>query len=625
MARYDNLFGDPNPLMLQKDQQMLLYEWQSETFEECVDMYKPREEADFSDLDPQWNSTDESIQRHLYNNPQLFDLLTDEQKQNETFVNAYRAGIFSQSNHSNNGQWLSGDRVVGTYWYNPECTKFYSIEGYQMAMENLLRSPCNHTVMDYSGKAPRSSEKVPAELVYISTMREQHPELARELDKAERRAFERVYPELAETIYHGLHEDGRVNPYWADVLDERVGEFLEQKMNPTTITTDSQIFNNCNVFLLTEDQRRVLAQGQSNQSYQRAEVVASLASPTNREPYKTAADVVAALREIETKTPLGERAEATALVWGNLSNELRNNADEMLTLIDMYPGAIFEADKSLLTSEYLEQAIMKNPHVYDVLPQFLQASDPVINIYRESLLSQNDWPQHTLNNYGPGYYVQPFAPNPDCPPEKLYSVEGYRDAFSKLLTYHNMSIYEGGHMPDYKRELGAALTYIANAREMFPELAREFDNAEREAFNSVREALVERYAIPGSDLRDICAFLDQRGLDSQEFKNDVHFLMCQNIGAEVYRCSFEENYSIETVEAVFALMQEVPYSEISEHFSLEDFWGQCGRVSVDDPLLAETLERLTAGNTQTAEFIEQYVEEGKGFGLAQSEFTQTDD
>jgi hypothetical protein len=72
-------------------------------------------------------------------------------------------------------------------------------------------------------------------------------------------------------------------------------------------------------------------------------------------------------------------------------------------------------------------------------------------------------------------------------------------------------------------------------------------------------------------------------------------------------------------------MQEVPYSEISEHFSLEDFWGQCGRVSVDDPLLAETLERLTAGNTQTAEFIEQHVEEGRGFGLAQSEFTQTDD
>lgn len=625
MTTYNNLFGNFNPLVLDKEQRELLHELQSDTFDGCLEDYKPKQLADFPDLDPQWNSSPESIQRHLYENPRLYDLLTEEQKSNDMFVHAYRAGIFNQVNGDRSGTYLSNDgKMAATYWYNPDCTKFYSVEGYQAAVEATLMSPTNlslpsrtHGILEY--------EVVPAEVVYIATMREQHPELARELDKAERRAFERVYPELAETIYHGLREDGRVNPHWADILDERVGEFLEQKMNPTTITTDSQIFDNCNVFLLTEDQRRVLAQGQSNQSYQRAEVVVSLASPTNREPYKTAADVVAALREIEAKTPLGERAEATALVWGNLSNELRNNAAEMLILIDMYPGAIFEADKSLLTSEYLEQAIMKNPHVYDVLPQFLQTSDPVINIYRESLLSQNDWPQHTLNDYGPGYYVQPFAPNPDCPPEKLYSIEGYRDAFEKLLTYHNMSIYEGGHMPDYKRELGAALTYIANAREMFPELAREFDNAEREAFNSVREALVERYAIPGSDLKDICAFLDQRGLDSQEFKNDVHFLMCQNIGAEVYRCSFEENYSIETVEAVFALMQEVPYSEISEHFSLEDFWGQCGRVSVDDPLLAETLERLTAGNTQTAEFIEQHVEEGRGFGLAQSEFTQTDD
>lgn len=606
MDKYNKLFGDYNPLILDKEQQALLQALQAETFQECLDEYEPIKISDLKEVDADWNSNDEKIQRHLRSTPQLFDLLTDEQKDNDAFVNAYRVGRFHQVNRGMEGNSLPNGKIVSTYWYSPECTKFYSVEGYQAAMESILNHPINTNLSSYTDRIIEY-EKIPAEVVYVATMRIEHPELARELDKAERRAFENIYHQTAKFLWDGIAEVELGSLHYADVVDEKISEFIEQKSKIQPVKIDnSQLFANMNMYVLTKPQIDTIRQIQLENSYQNASEIISITPPDGHQQYNSAAEVIKALDENKIDS---------CYIWGNLSPKLRENKDEMMLLTGLYPGALFQASKSVLTVGYLKNAILNNPHVYDILPPFLKTEDSIVDTYRMSLLSQNDWPKYHLE-ICPDYAVQEFNPSPDCPKDKLYSPEAYKDVFECILTHYNMPIAECLPMPNYPNEIGAALTYVANARTLFPELEQEFNNAEIEAFYNVQENLIERYSSLQYDTTYICDFLSHHDIDFTNWLKRVQDNLCQNIAREISNFK-EAGFYVESqiMHDVKTLMDRVPYYDIQEQFDLEEFWAKCGECSVEDESLYEEFNNLMYENNSINSFVRKHFEKGRDLAI----------
>lgn len=608
MDKYNQLFGNYNPLIMDKEQRALLHTLQTERFEECLDEYEPRKQSDFPSVNLDWNSSDEKIQRHLYTNPQLFDLLTDEQKKNDNFVNAYRAGIFHQVNSGMEGNFLPNGKIISTYSYNPECTKFYSVEGYQAAMESILNQPSNIFLPSYT-KDIIEYEKVPAEVVYVATMREEHPELALELDKAERRAFETVHHQIAEYLWGGIKESEFVNAHYADIVDEKISEFIaHQNIQPIETewlaNADPLLFNQFNMYILNKEQIETLCQLQINNYYTKSHEIISITPPAGHAQYNTAAEVIRAIEQKESQSDY---------IWGSLSPELKKDKDEMLLLTTKYPGALFQANPSILTVGYLKEAMLRNPHVYDILPDFMQKENDIINTYRTALLNQTNWPKYLIEDSSPQYAIQEFNPSPDCPPDKLYSPEAYKEVFECILTHSNMPLTGCIRMPNYPNEIGAALTYVSNARTMFPELAKEFDKAEIAAFYEVEAELIARCASSLEDKGYVCEFLKHHNIDTKQWLKHVNDEWCKNVAYEITQCAKENNYYMieKVMNDVKMLMDNVSYYDIDAQFDLEEFWLKCGKESVRDEDIAQVLNSLTSKDDKANLFIKKHFEKGR--------------
>ena len=179
-----------------------------------------------------------------------------------------------------------------------------------------------------------------------------------------------------------------------------------------------------------------------------------------RGPVNSARDVIDILENIKGQmqylfpTEHNVARMAEFLTYQNMSDALRKNPDEMALLAAYRPDAVLWADTSIFTKDFVEQTMRHNPLVYGVLPEELQTSQAVIDIYRDVLYKNGYVPNpelqdmvqrsiEILEEYSEEEYSmnpeEPLSPyinhllSPDCPGELMFSAEAHKEMFAAVL------------------------------------------------------------------------------------------------------------------------------------------------------------------------------------------------
>lgn len=508
---------------------------------------------------------------------------------------------------------------LGVYQLHPDCPldKFYSVDGYQEQMSKLIAAPTAQYI--------DSELVIPPSVSFVEMTRNLYPEKIQELQQAERTAFVEANKTLTEhrnqlmeqkdALQQALYEAQKENDQdsidmyltqledveWSIAEEEKLDEYREQfaaldymQERDSFALEHSPLTQYINPYLLTEGQIHEIAQStQRGVHYDMLSPAMGLISENGRSNFNSAFDVCQELARIEYMEPSDAKQEAIAYVWGNLSDELRNSKDEMLKLVTVHPEGLAQASPSIMTKEYIAEAMHRNPKVYDVLPTQMQKNHNVIDIYRDSLIN----PIIPNNTYQvvDGVSIAGYQVNPNCPTNQLYSPEAYQKVFEQILLQGGTSPAIGPDM-GYHTAIGPALTYLAMARETQSHFAASYDQAEKEAFENVKEALKEKACSrEGYELIDR---LEQWGrarnidIPIQEWRHEADIKYCQEV-VEYASHLGEPNCNISTAIAhVVNMTGEIDSSTWEQHFDASTFWTQVGtelgKLEAEELVFADT-------------------------------------
>jgi hypothetical protein len=131
-----------------------------------------------------------------------------------------------------------------------------------------------------------------------------------------------------------------------------------------------------------------------------------------------------------------------ALVLSGISNELRENEQEMIKIISKIPEAIRMIDQS--RRDTLCNIITEAPNAYSALDSNMQQSQDIIDAYVEGFRQNGCHVEDRVGGewyHGALYCMEPdeslMMPNslidPNCPIEKFFSVENYQKSYEQIL------------------------------------------------------------------------------------------------------------------------------------------------------------------------------------------------
>ena len=174
------------------------------------------------------------------------------------------------------------------------------------------------------------------------------------------------------------------------------------------------------------------------------------------------------------------------LALAGMANDLRKNETEMLKLIEKIPEAIKHADKSIMTDEFVQNALIVAPKAYELLQKELQQNQTIVDAYVQGMRNnciyiernKGEWdPDSSKRGYidaakwfreRPGERAAVFscAISENCDKEQFFSVDNYRKAFeSIILGGTRREAYDGDprmHDPFPRYDSDVAYVHTAN-------------------------------------------------------------------------------------------------------------------------------------------------------------------
>lgn len=191
--------------------------------------------------------------------------------------------------------------------------------------------------------------------------------------------------------------------------------------------------NPVDVFDIEQKQRNVLANLQEEhiKNYQ------PLKPQTTEKPsfltrrIDNARQAIDKLQHIKGKSP-AEISTKAHKIFGSISDSMRKNPQEMLTLIAEYPRAISLVDPEILTKEFALKALERTPRIYDLLPEDLQKDQDIINKHIEMAIKKPHY-MDIENSLSSGFSINAAIPNISslCPVDKWRTQDNYVAAAEK--------------------------------------------------------------------------------------------------------------------------------------------------------------------------------------------------
>lgn len=259
-------------------------------------------------------------------------------------------------------------------------------------------------------------------------------------------------------------------------------------------------------------------------------------------------------------------------MYGHISHLLTDSAHEMAELISIWEDSITLANPELLQdSDFIECALRYNAKVYAYLPPELQQKEAVVDIMRDVAFCKGGWlsPQNyegaSSNRMDfiqgvPGAAVM-------CPDNLMYSVKGYEHVSEYLLeNQQGRGIYPSENNRIEPR--GAAFQFLATARHKFPELAPEFDAAEKRALEKVQQ----RGRVPSKE---------KPFFNCQVFPEKTTEKILFNVSRDAITARRFNQYPAQFVQEMAALAKAMPLVELEKHFDVQRAWEGIGRAAQD--------------------------------------------
>lgn len=183
--------------------------------------------------------------------------------------------------------------------------------------------------------------------------------------------------------------------------------------------------------------------------------------------YRTAEDAITALSQ--NTNPARENT-----LFSRITNDMRNNPQEMLKLIQEHPRAFSLIGPDLQNKEFYLQALAANHRVYDLLPEEMLRNPDILNQYRESLFANPIEVAIDKNDWGHIYMSVPVI-SERCQIEDLVTESGYKKLLQDAAAGKGLSQTKGD---DFHR--GHTLGAILAMKALRPEAEEMFLKAERE-------------------------------------------------------------------------------------------------------------------------------------------------
>ena len=207
-----------------------------------------------------------------------------------------------------------------------------------------------------------------------------------------------------------------------------------------------------NPLMLTPAEKEIIAEYKLSQNNIYEEVFPAVANPDNYEmsdllntPNPTCnsiQEVIQALAEVEENQTLSknEQEQAIAQIYAHMSEEVRNNRDDMLTLTAYRPDAMLWAPHEMITASFLQEAIQYNPLTFHLADECVPSTASLIDTYRNVLFGEGPKQHPVLEDMGIHKEFVPLI-SPKCDMDKLCFADSYREAFKKVL------LDQSGHTP----------------------------------------------------------------------------------------------------------------------------------------------------------------------------------
>ena len=319
----------------------------------------------------------------------------------------------------------------------------------------------------------------------------------------------------------------------------------------------------------------------------------------------------------------------------SLAQPQSTDREKLLREVLEHPrDAIYKADETIFDKAFVEQALRYNPLSFGALPEELQQSPNVLDIYREVLYAggyqkhpamdadlqlftdnlvseyQSKYPgeswfdivndnefQEEYDREKPHHNIY-FGLHPEVSLDKMCSAKGYEQAFSYVLS--DPAKHSFGLSQTERLSSSHSMEFLAKCRKAFPGRAAEYDAAERNAYEAVKDVVQNKLANSTDYKMKIfmAEFCCQKGLEPMPaWRNEYeaykahphrdrliekaeHMAIQQECRAELQ--SVKENmsrpnyFALDDVDSVLSAMTNLPLNEVTANLNLQEYWEQVG-------------------------------------------------
>lgn len=304
-----------------------------------------------------------------------------------------------------------------------------------------------------------------------------------------------------------------------------------------------------------------------------------------------------------------------------MSDEMRKNPDEMLTLIAWRPDTILWVDPSIYEQrpDFAIQAMQRNPLVYEMLPQEVQQNPAIVDRYRDILYGNGFVQDPTCNfsveerareNVAAMYDLEymsaasfeciymkkyeeaveeemhripvpdvNFRKNPSCTDELMFTKEGYEKIFGEVLMHPTAHPIQDTYYNGYTGS--KALQFIAVCETQLPhEMCHEARiNAYQSNLNAIRNNATDDYT-------KVCLaqFCDKHGLEAQpewqteynlikQGHNPFDLITLRDLACRLDKYNNLYNVDFKTAQLPVVMMNTWPIETIEQNIDLQK-WGE---------------------------------------------------
>ena len=304
-----------------------------------------------------------------------------------------------------------------------------------------------------------------------------------------------------------------------------------------------------------------------------------------------------------------------------MSDEMRKNPDEMLTLIAWRPDTILWVDPSVYEQrpDFAIQAMQRNPLVYEMLPQEVQQNPAIVDKYRDILYGNGfvqdptcdfNVEERARENVAAMYDMEHmsavdlecldmeeveeavqeemyriavpdvnFRKNPSCTDELMFTKEGYEKIFGEVLMHPTAHPIQDTYYDGYTGS--KALQFIAVCERQLPhEMCYEARiNAYQSNLDAIRNNATDDYT-----RIYLAEFCDKHGLEAQpewqteydlikQGRNPFDLITLRDLASRLDRYNNLYNVDYKTACTPAVMMDMWPIETIEQNIDLQK-WGE---------------------------------------------------